>query len=134
MNIKYSAPSYLKSISHRKQQVTQTTAPCLSAGPESSPRNFLMSQCLQCSHFSKRTVPLSYSSLTLLYQMLQLPSPMPVSFFKCFQYRNDVRKRGLNGIKDPHCIKNCHFSRSYIHIQNFFQDCYSLHYLIIIYE
>lgn len=39
----------------------------------------------------ERTVPLSCSSL-ILSQMLQLPSPVPVSFIKGFQYWNNVGK------------------------------------------
>lgn len=44
---------------------------------------------------------------------------MPVSFIKCFQYWNNVGKRGWKDIKDPHCIKNCDFSRNSIHVEFF---------------
>lgn len=78
----------------------------------------------------ERTVPLSCSSL-VLSQMLQLPSPVSVSFIKCFQYWNNVGKRGWKIIKDLLYIKNCDFSRNSIHTEFFFQGFYFLHSFLI---
>lgn len=119
------SPLYLTSISYQSA-AGQPRAPCLPTGsaPPGAP-----SHACSAPLFGKDCP--SFCSSLVLSQMLQLPSPVSVSFIKCFQYWNNVGKRGWKIIKDLLYIKNCDFSRNSIHTEFFFQGFYFLHSFLI---